>query len=145
LPHEVFFYLRTRAANLRFPFPRSIDERRVLHIARAVEEPLLRATDPPEDTEPQALIALSSETVLGMQAEADASALEAVYVSVPSGYSEKLGVFINPTIEPTELLVNVAESGLARALSRKGGAGRIVVPIKPRFLSRREKNAMGLP
>ena len=135
LPPEVHFYVRTRASSLRFPFPPSVDEGAVLHVARVVntlaascergaDAALLRG--PPADTEPQKQVELRLGSVVGLEREGQP--LDAVYISVPSDFSPRLGRWVNPDIEPTELLVNLAD----QRPSSYGDPGRILVPLKTR-------------
>lgn len=135
LPGEVYFYVRTRASSLRFPFPPSVNEQAVLHVARVVESladscerganhVLLRGA--PTDTEPQAVIELLPGSVVGL--ESAHQALDAIFITVPSDFSPSLGVHVNQSIEPTELLVNLSE----QRPSSYGEPGRILVPLKTR-------------
>ena len=107
LPHEIYFYLRTRTSGVRFPFPARIDERAILHVARPVESPD-GARGAPVDSEPQAVVALDAQSVVGL-AHGHGASLPALFITVPSGWSPQLQRHVNRDIEPTELFVNLSE------------------------------------
>ena len=134
MPRAVHFYLRTRGSSVRFPFPPSVDERAVLHVAKAVES----ADGPrgaPADSEPQALVSLDPASVVGL--EYAGQPLPSLFVTVPSGWSPRQQRYVNRDLEPTELCVNLSDPRAHRgerkdphAAADEGGPQCTVVHVR---------------
>ena len=74
------------------------------------------------------LLGLLQQKLLFVGLEREGQPLDAVFISVPSDFSPRLGRWVNPDVEPTELLVNLAE----QRPSSYGDPSRILVPLKTR-------------
>ena len=112
LPREIYFYLRTRSSSLRFPFPPSVDERAVLHVARPLES-ADGINGAPTDPEPRAVVSLDSASVVGYEGRGPPPS--SLFVTVPSGWSHRQGMHVNREIEPIELFVNLNEPSCGTA------------------------------
>ena len=118
LPREVFFYLRTRdGRGRRYPFDSDVDERRFLQVARL--DPL-----DPGATEPRCTLHISPHAILGLDQPDELPSLPpAVLLTIPSGWSSQQQRPINPTVEPTEVVVSLAATAY-------GSESRVIVPLR---------------
>ena len=130
LPDEITFFLRTRNASGRYPFPPGVDESRVLHTARIASSDQIRSVPMRlHATEPCATVTLEPSAIIGLEHAASLYPLPTLYVSVPSGWSTQRGAMLNPTLEPTEQVFHLLEGGRARA-----EAARVIVPLRVKQL-----------
>ena len=116
LPSEIAFFLRTRHASPRYPFPADVDEGRLLHVARL---------DPhdPNASEPRCTILLSPGGIVGLENFDSLFPLPTLYVTVPSGWSPQKGAMVNPTLERTEQSFQLLDN-------RRGQPARVSVAVR---------------
>jgi hypothetical protein len=130
LPDEITFFLRTRNASGRYPFPPGVDESRELHTARIASSDQIRPVPMRlHATEPRATVTLEPSAIIGLEHAASLYPLPTLYVSVPSGWSTQRGAMLNPTLEPAEQVFHLLEGGRARA-----EAARVIVPLRVKQL-----------
>ena len=102
----------------------------MLQVARAAPE-ALGGGGASADAEPFSCVRITRENVVGLDSSADGEQPASIVVVVPNGWSAHYGRYVNESIEPTELLLNI-RAAASQEPRPEGEFPRVVVPVKTR-------------